>query len=296
LRQSRAGTILCARRPANGRVRNRTGTVTPTRRTLDALLAAIALAAAVAVPVSGSVRAVAQDAATLRVATEGAYPPFNYVDTADNQLKGFEIELAKAMCERMRVTCDFIIADWDTMIRDLRRGQFDAIVASLEITEERRQKIAFGKPYYRTPAVFMARKDTGLKDITPQALKGRRLGAMTGTVYAAYLEDHYADGSEVKLYANQDEASLDLALGRIDAVLGDKIALQEWLKRGREASCCSFLADAPADVTAFGEGYGVGLRKEDEKLRQRFDAALDDIIADGTYDSIRARYFPFDVR
>jgi polar amino acid transport system substrate-binding protein len=257
------------------------------------VLAMAALAAAMLA--LGSPRASARDWSHIRIATEGAYPPFNYVDPADNQLKGFEIDLARAMCTAMQATCDFEIAEWDTLIHDLRHDKFDAIVASLEITEERRQKIAFSKAYYRTPAVFMARKDTDLTAITPEALKGRKLGAMTGTIYATYLEDAYS-GSDVKLYANQDEASLDLALGRIDAVLGDKIALQEWLNRGREASCCRFLADAPHDVTAFGEGYGVGLRKEDDDLRQHFDAAIDAIMADGTYARIRERYFPFDVR
>lgn len=236
----------------------------------------------------------AGDWSSIRIATEGGYPPFNFVE--NNQLQGFEIELAKAMCEHMKATCTFVTDDWDDLIPDLKKGQFDAIAASLEITEERRQKIALTKRYYRTPAVFMVRKDTDLTAVTPEAMKGRKLGAMTGTVYATYLEDLYGPGSEVSLYANQDEASLDLALGRIDAVLGDKIALTEWLKRGRESTCCKFLADAPNDVTYFGEGYGIGLRKKDEDLKRQFDAAIDAIQADGTYDRIRARYFPFDVK
>lgn len=236
----------------------------------------------------------AADWATIRIATEGAYPPFNFVE--DDKLQGFEIDVAKALCERMKTECVFVLDDWDDLIPDLKKRKFDAIVASLEITEERRQKIALTKRYYRTPAVFMARKDTDLSAVTPQALKGRKLGAMSGTVYATYLEDLYKPGSEISLYANQDEASLDLALGRIDAVLGDKIALTEWLKRGQEASCCAFLADAPDDVSYFGEGYGIGLRKADGDLKRLFEEALDGIQADGTYARIRARYFPFDVK
>ena len=223
----------------------------------------------------------AADWATIRIATEGAYPPFNFVE--DDKLQGFEIDVAKALCERMKAECVFVLDDWDDLIPDLKKRKFDAIVASLEITEERRQKIALTKRYYRTPAVFMARKDTDLADVTPQALKGRKLGAMSGTVYATYLEDLYKPGSEISLYANQDEASLDLALGRLDAVLGDKIALTEWLKRGQEASCCAFLADAPDDVSYFGEGYGIGLRKSDGDLKRLFEEALDGIQADGTY-------------
>jgi polar amino acid transport system substrate-binding protein len=239
-------------------------------------------------------RASAKDWSAIRIATEGAYPPFNYVE--NNELQGFEIEIAKAICEKVHATCTFVITDWDDLVPDLKRGQVDAVVASLEITEERRQKIALTRRYYRTPPVFMVRKDSDLKGVTPADMKGRKIGAMTGTVYATYLEDLYAPGAEVGLYANQDEASLDLALGRIDAVLGDKIALTEWLKRGQEASCCQFLADAPQDVTYFGEGYGIGLRKADADLKRLLDGAIEAIQADGTYERIRARYFPFDVK
>jgi lysine-arginine-ornithine-binding protein len=245
-----------------------------------------------------SMPALAQDAPppgpTIRFATEGAYPPFNFVE--GDAIQGFEIDIAKALCTEMKATCSFTTDDWDSLIPDLRAGTFDAIVASLEITEERRQKIAFTRPYYRTPAVFMGRTDSAVTDISPAGLKGLRLGAMENTVYSAYLEDRYAAGSEVKLYANQDEASLDLALGRLDLVLGDKVALAEWLKRGKEASCCRFVADAPWNDEAFGEGYGIGLRKQDAGLRERLDAAILAIQADGTYDAIRARYFPFDVK
>lgn len=232
---------------------------------------------------------------TVRIATEGAYPPFNFVD-AQNQPQGFEIDLARAICERMRVTCTFTTDDWDALIPGLRQDRYDAVMASLEINEERRHRIAFSRPYYRTPAVFMTRKAAPMPDLSPAGMKGRRIGAMAGTVYAAYLEDLYKQGSEIRLYANQDEASLDLALERVDAVLGDKIAMFEWLKRGREADCCAFQADAPPSVAHFGEGYGVGLRKADTDLRDLFNKAIDEIIADGTYQKVRSAYWPFPLR
>jgi lysine-arginine-ornithine-binding protein len=237
----------------------------------------------------------ARDWSTIRIATEGAYPPFNFVD-AQNQPQGFEVDLARALCERVRATCTIVADDWDALIPGLKEGRFDAVMASLEITEERRHKVAFSRPYYRTPAVFMTRKAAPIADLSPNGMKGKRIGAMAGTVYATYLEALYKPGSEVRLYANQDEASLDLALERIDAVLGDKIALAEWLKRGKEANCCAFQADAPHDVARFGEGYGIALRKEDADLRALFDRALDAIVADGTYERIRATYWPFPIR
>ncbi|MCP8937648.1 transporter substrate-binding domain-containing protein [Alsobacter sp. SYSU M60028] len=251
-------------------------------------LALLALAVPAAAPLAREWR-------TVRIATEGAYPPFNFTD-ADNQLRGFEVDLGKALCARMKVECVFVQEDWDNLIRGLRRDRFDAIMASMEITDERRERIAFSRRYYRTPPVFMIRTDSDVAGVSPEALKGRRLGAMADTVYATYLQDLYGADSTVRLYANQDEASLDLALGRLDAVLGDRIALSVWLKRGREASCCRFLAEPPFDPAYFGEGYGVGLRKKDDDLRQMFDDAIASIQADGVYDEIRARYFDFDVK
>jgi polar amino acid transport system substrate-binding protein len=279
-----------AQSPENRRMVKAVCPVTRAGRILFALIASLSAAAAFAQSDASQ-----QPRTELRIATEGAYPPFNFVDT-DGQLKGFEIDLARALCERINATCIFVQTDWESLLPDLRRSQVDAVVASLEITEERRQKIAFTQRYYRTPAVFMVRQGSPLSDVSPTGLKGRRLGAMAGTVYATYLEELYKAGSEIKLYANQDEASLDLALDRIDAVLGDKIALQEWLNRGKEAHCCRFLANAPSDPLYFGEGYGIGLRKGETALRKRLDQAIEDIQADGTYEAIRTRYFPFDVR
>lgn len=233
--------------------------------------------------------------APLRIATEGSYPPFNYVD-ANQQVQGFEIEIGRALCERMGAVCTFVTEDWERLIPGLKHRRYDAIMASLEITEDRRRRVAFTRPYYRTPAVFMGRKNAPAPRLDLDGLRGQRIGAMAGTPYAAWLEDRLGPQAAVRLYANQDEASLDLALGRIDLVLGDKIALQEWLRRGKEADCCAFVGDAPRDPEHFGEGYGVAVRKDDAALLRRFEAALDAIVADGTYDRIRAGYFPFDVR
>ncbi|MDJ1159808.1 transporter substrate-binding domain-containing protein [Chelatococcus sp. SYSU_G07232] len=231
---------------------------------------------------------------TVRIATEGAYPPFNYVD-ATGQLQGFEIDIARALCSDAALTCDFQTQDWESLIAGLRAGRYDAIVASLSITEERRRKIAFSKRYYRTPQALIARKDAAIKGISPADLEGKAIGVQEHSLAADFLDDRYK-GVEVKTYATLDEANLDLAVGRIDAVFGDKFALAEWLKRAREAHCCVFKADAPDEPAFFGEGYGIGLRKQDGELKAIFDNAIDAIVANGTYDRIRARYFDFDVR
>jgi len=236
---------------------------------------------------------VAQERPVVRIATEGGFPPFNYVD-AHNQPQGFEIDLAKALCDVMAVTCTFVLQDWDGMIDALLAKRFDAIMSSMTITDERRRRIAFSKPYYRMPAAFVGPKDAPLGDVSPAALQGKTVGTTEHSEYAAYLEDLYKR-SEIKLYAKLEDAALDLATGRIDFVFGGKLELSKFLETP-QGSCCRFIADAPQDPTYFGEGVGVGLRKEDKALKEAFNRAIDHVIADGTYDRIRSKYFSFDIR
>lgn len=157
------------------------------------------LAAAAVFVVAATAGASAKEWKTVRIGTEGAYPPFNYVE--NNELKGFDIDIGKALCEKMKVTCTFVAQDWDGIIPALLAGKYDAIVASMSITEERKKQIDFSKKYYNTPASFVAAKDTKITDTSPAALKGKVLGAQGSTIHSNYLEDLYAKaGAEVKLY------------------------------------------------------------------------------------------------
>jgi ABC-type amino acid transport substrate-binding protein len=155
----------------------------------------------------------------LKIGTEGAYAPFNYFDS-NNQLQGFDIEIAKALCDKMQVKCTFVAQDWDGIIPALLADKYDAIVASMSITEERKKVVDFTNKYYNTPAQFITAKEGGITDTSPAALAGKSLGAQSATTHATYLEDMYKD-SDIKLYPTQDEANLDLANGRLDAVLDD---------------------------------------------------------------------------
>lgn len=254
-------------------------------------VAVVTLLAAAAVALAAE----AKTWTTVRIATEGAHPPFNFID-ANGQAQGFEVEVGKALCESAGLACSFVVTDWESLIPGLKAERHDAILASLSITDERRRKIAFTERYYRTPYAFAARKDEGRpRGTTPDDLKGRTIGAQDNSLAAPFLEDLYKD-STVKLYASLEEASLDLAVGRIDAVLGDKFMLAEWLAKTREGSCCAFIGDAPDRADYFGEGYGIGVRKQDADLKALLDKAIVTIKANGVYDAIRARYFAFDVR
>ncbi len=230
----------------------------------------------------------------IRVAVEGAYPPFNFTDQ-NNELQGFEVDLLKALCNAMKAECTLVPHQWDGIMRGLVNREYDAIMSSLEITERRQKRIAFSDPYYRLPAVFIGSKDTPIGQVTPQALAGKTIGATDRSDHETYLKQFYKD-SEVELYAKQVEATLDLLVGRLDAVFGDKRSLTRFLESREGSACCHILGDAPKDPAYRYQSYGIGLRREDDDLRTRFNAAIAQVMVDGTYDRIRAKYFPFDIK
>nr|WP_246736140.1 transporter substrate-binding domain-containing protein [Enterovirga sp. DB1703] len=228
---------------------------------------------------------------TIRIATEGAYPPFNYVE--NNEPAGFEIELGRAMCEAMGASCSFVLQDWDGMIGGLKERRYDAIMSSLEITKERRKRVSFSRPYYRIPAALIAQKATaasasgGVPDLV-----GKSVGVIAESEFAGFLESNYPS-TELRPFAKQEEANLDLLTGRLDYVLGDKLVLFRFLQSREGKTCCRFVADLPVDR---GEGIGVGVRRGDAALVAFFDAAIGRVIASGAYDRIRAKFIPFDIK
>ncbi|AOE82760.1 ABC transporter substrate-binding protein [Pseudomonas sp. TCU-HL1] len=229
-------------------------------------------------------------AETLRIATEGAYPPFNYVDS-NNQLHGFDVDIANALCAKMQVECQLVAQDWDGIIPALLAKKYDAVVASMVITEERQKKVSFTDRYYRTKLAVAVARGSELKDTQPESLKGRVVGAQSSTTQGMYAEDIYgAAGAEVKLYPSQDEANADLNTGRLDALVHDKFPLLDWLaKDGKD--CCTLLGD----IQGTDDEVAIAVRQEDNALRERLNKALAEIIKDGTYQQIASRYFPFDI-
>ncbi|PWR20535.1 ABC transporter substrate-binding protein [Zavarzinia compransoris] len=230
---------------------------------------------------------------TVRIGTEGAYPPFNEVD-ADGNLKGFDIDIAKALCEKMKVKCEFVAQDWDGIIPALQAKKYDAIVASMSITDERKKQVDFTDKYYNTPTQFVAAKGTDVGDASPAALTGKKLGAQGSTIQANMLEALYKD-STVKLYATVDELYADLTAGRVDAALVDKLVTATWLKT-EAGSKYEFVGPAmyePREILGFG--VGIAVRKGDDALRLAFNKAIAEILADGTYKAINDKYFPFSI-
>ena len=228
----------------------------------------------------------------LTIASEGARPPYNYFD--GDKLSGFEIDLGADLCKRMAVTCTFVAQDWDSIIAGLLAHHYDAIMAAMEITDERKAKIAFTLPYVRMPSAFMVKNRSGLTSDEPKALAGKRIGVEKSGTHEVFLLGRYPD-STVRRYATLSDAILDLEADRVDAVIGDKDAITVFLKTRSDARCCHILADVPRDPAVFGDGIGVGLRKEDTALKASFEKALAASMADGTFAAISAKYFDFPI-
>lgn len=228
-------------------------------------------------------------AETLKIATEGAYPPFNYVDS-NNQLHGFDVDIANALCKQMQVECQIVAQDWEGIIPALLAKKYDAVVASMIATDERKKKIAFSNHYYRTPLSVAVAKDSDITDAQTN-FKGRTVGAQASSTQAIYAEDHYGPaGADVKFYPTLDEANSDLAAGRVDGVIADKFPLLAWAESAGK-DCCKIIGD----VNGTTADASIAVRKEDNALLERLNKALDEIVADGTYKKISSRYFAFDI-
>ena len=254
-------------------------------RVLRMAAAAVAVLAAVG-------GAQAKDWTTVRIGTEGAYPPFNNM-TSDGQLVGFDIDIANALCEEMKVECVFVTSDWDGIIPGLQAGKFDAIIASMSITEERKQKVDFTNKYYNTPPAVAVPKDSAITGTSDADLKDAVLGAQSSTTHSNYAEEKLPS-VELKLYPTADEYKLDVSSGRIDAVIDDVVVLSEWLDSD-DGSCCKILGTLTPDPVINGEGAGIAIRKEDGDLKEKFNIAIEAILANGKYKEINDKYFSFDV-
>lgn len=235
----------------------------------------------------------AQEWTKVRVAIEGAYPPFSQV-AADGKLIGFDVDIAIALCEAMGAEPVLVTQDWDGMIPGLLARKYDTIIASMSITDERLQKVDFTKKYYQTPAKFMVKKGV-IPTYSLEALKGKVIGVQRETVHDKYLTDIYGKAVEIKRYGSLDEAYLDVEAGRIDIVMADSVALMEGFLSTDKGVDYEFVGPDMIDPKFFGPGIGAAVRKQDSELKQKLNQAIDTIRANGTYDKIQAKYFDFNV-
>lgn len=234
----------------------------------------------------------AQAEDVLRVAISTGYPPFNVLN-ADGTFGGFDVDYALLLCERMQKTCEFTDIEWDGIIPGLLANRYDAIIASMGITEERKQQITFSNPYYQTPSTVIARADSGL--IADAAgLAGRAIGVQRATGHECYIRREWGE-ADMRSYPTTDEAYLDLLAGRIDAVLVDSIPGQDWLASDPAHAVFAPVGGDIYDTECFGEGTGVGLRQGETELLDALNAAIQLTREDGSYVALSERYFGRDI-
>ncbi len=235
---------------------------------------------------------VAQAVKKIKIGVEGAYPPFSQIGT-DGKLKGFDIDIANALCEQMKAQCTLVQQEFDGMIPSLQAKKIDAVIASMSITDDRRKVVEFSDKYYHTPARFVAKKGAVL-NATAAGMKGKRIGVQRTTIHDRFATDTFKE-SEIVRYAKQDDVFLDLASGRLDAVLVDQVAASQGFLPLPAGKDFAFFGPVYIDPKYFGYGAGVGLRKTDTALRDEFNAAIKAIRANGTYKKINDKYFSFDI-
>ena len=252
---------------------------------------------------------------TIRIGTEGAYPPWNNLNSA-GELEGAEIDFGNEACKRMGVTCEWVTQDWDGIIPALLQGKYDIIIAGMSITEERKEKVNFTTGYMTDGARFAVLKNSGLANLNiagmakvnlnnaggkEQAAIGQLIAAMDGktvcvqssTIHQNFLEKHMSGAVDVKLYQAVDDHNLDLAAGRCDAVLADVGSIIDFME-----------SDGGVDVAftgptfsggVFGDGVGGAVRKEDADILEMWNAAIAEMSKDGTTAEITKEWFGRDI-
>nr|WP_241023647.1 ABC transporter substrate-binding protein [Paraburkholderia sp. Ac-20340] len=231
----------------------------------------------------------AKDWTTVRFGVDASYAPFES-KAPDGKLVGFDIDLGNEICKRMNAKCVWVEQDFDGMIPGLKAKKFDGVLSSMTITPQRQEQIAFSAKLFNTPTRLVAKKGTSYQP-SADSLKGKSVGVEQGTIQETYAKDNWAPkGVNVVPYQNQDQVYADLISGRLDAALQDEVQADlGFLKTPRGAGFQFAGKEIPTGAAA------IGLRKEDADLKTKIDKAIADMIKDGTYKKIEAKYFDFDV-
>tara|TARA_R110002020_G_scaffold178906_4_gene371975 strand:+ start:1336 stop:2088 length:753 start_codon:yes stop_codon:yes gene_type:complete len=224
----------------------------------------------------------AQAQETVRIATEGAYAPYNFLDDSGKPA-GFEIDLAAAICAQAGLTCEVITNDWDSIIPNLLAGNYDVIMAGMSITDERKQSIDFTQNYFPPdPSLYIAATGAG---VDPSALEGKRVGVQGGTIQAAYAEENLGSNNTVVSFGTADQAMADLGAGNLDIIFADGTYLEPVVAAANGAF------EFVGDEVMIGDGIGAGIRKDEPELKGKLNDALTALKQDGTVDKLIAQWF-----
>jgi len=225
----------------------------------------------------------------IRFLTETDYPPFNFTGP-DGNPAGFNVDLARMICDEIKVTCTVQMRRFETLLDAISSNRGDAIIASLAVTPQLRARLDFSDPYYRAPARFVSRRDSVMREVRPEFLEGRKVGVIAGTSHEAYLKAMFTD-AELRAYPNDDALRSGLRRGEVDFIFGDAIALAFWINGTDSGDCCAFSGGPFVESRYFGEGIGIAVRKGNDTLRQAMNWALFRLWEKGRYTDLGLRYF-----
>jgi len=226
----------------------------------------------------------------IRFLTEVDYPPFNYAGP-DGHPAGFNVDLARLICEELRVTCTIQMRRFDTLIPALNENRGEAVIASLAVTEASRKLLEFSDPYYRVPARFVSRRDVSQDELRPELLEGKKVAVVSGSAHEAYLKTLFTEAQLVS-YPSVEAAREALRRKLVDYVFGDGISLSFWLNGTDSGGCCAFAGGAFFESRYFGEGVGIAVKRGNDTLRQAFNWALFRLWEKGRFTDLWLRYFP----
>ncbi|MEO6395531.1 MAG: transporter substrate-binding domain-containing protein [Devosia sp.] len=222
-------------------------------------------------------------AAQTRLGTEGAYPPFNYVDD-NGKVGGFDVEVGNEICRRAGLECVWVVNEWDSIIPNLIAGNYDGILADMTINDERKQTIDFTQAYFPPdPSTYISLASATIDYAT---MTGLRIGVQGGTIQAAWLDANLKADNTILTYEAIDQELADLNAGNLDLVMAEGSFIEETV----QGSNGTLKADGPR--ISIGEGAGIGLRKAEDELETKFNDALTAMKADGWLDATITRYFP----
>ncbi len=230
------------------------------------------------------------DREKLRFVTDSDYPPFHYFDE-EGVLTGFNVDLARAICEVLEVECEIEEVDWDDLLASLEAGEADAAIASIRIDAENREKVDFTQRYYATPARFIAPKNSEIADPRPETLEGVKIAVTEGTGHAAYLKNYFPE-AEIITFSSAEAANAAVKDGGADLAFGDGVGLTFWLNGVTSDGCCEFRGGPYVDAKFFGEGVGIAVPKGDRDMLRILNYALYRVHESGRYEELLLRYFP----
>lgn len=224
----------------------------------------------------------------LRIGSEGDYPPFSQKNP-DGTLSGFDIDIANALCEKMQVECEFVVNEWPTIIPSLNANKYDVIISSMSINDERKQQVLFTQPYYRSGYAFIAPNEVTF-ELTEAGLADKTICVFKNSIGNQWIQQT-SPQAQLLQYDDAQTLKTDLFAGRCDAAFDSKLSMQGILDLPGGESY-HFVGEELTDPI-FGEGFGIAVRKDDQALADRLNQALDEIYADGTFQEINDKYFPF---